>query len=147
MERWSRGRVTGPDAVTNATAARDFACLRSASSRAVERKLIETNPLMGMRRRSAASRKVVRFLSPDEEAMVRAALAARSSPQGTARTSPRSQPPVALCTPYRAIAGDSPVRLAVHPFARLLHTTSGKRKTSRVSKVSGPFAALHVVTA
>ncbi len=30
MERWWRGRVTGPDAVTKATAARDFACLRSA---------------------------------------------------------------------------------------------------------------------
>jgi len=77
MERWWRGRVTGPDAVTKATAARDFACLRSALSRAVEWKLIETNPLMGMRHRSAASRKVVRFLSPDEEAMLRAALAAR----------------------------------------------------------------------
>ncbi len=77
MERWWRGRVTGPDAVTKATAARDFACLRSALSRAVEWKLIETNPLMGMRQRSAASRKVVRFLSPDEEAMLRAALAAR----------------------------------------------------------------------
>jgi len=39
MERWWRGRVTGPDAVTKATAARDFACLRSALSRAVEWKL------------------------------------------------------------------------------------------------------------
>lgn len=77
IERWWRGRVTGPDAVTKATAARDFACLRSALSRAVEWKLIETNPLLGMRQRSAASRKVVRFLSPDEEAMLRAALAAR----------------------------------------------------------------------
>lgn len=41
MERWWRGRVTGPDAVTKATAARDFACLRSPLSRAVEWKLIE----------------------------------------------------------------------------------------------------------
>jgi len=77
MERWWRGRVTGPDAVTKATAARDVACLRSALSWAVEWKLIETTPLLGMRQRSAATRKVVRFLSPDEEAMLRAALAAR----------------------------------------------------------------------
>lgn len=77
MERWWSGCVSGPDAVTKATVARDFACLRSALSRAVEWKWIEANPLMGMRRRSAASRKVVRLLSPDEEAMLRAALAAR----------------------------------------------------------------------
>jgi len=77
MERWWRGRVTGPDAVTKATAARDFACLRSALSRVVEWKPIKTNPLVGMRQRSAASCKVVRFLSLGEEAMLRAALAAR----------------------------------------------------------------------
>jgi hypothetical protein len=77
MESWWLGRVTGPDAVTKANAARDFTCLRPALSRAVEWKLIETNPLMGTRQRSAASRKVVRFPSPDEEAMLRAALAAR----------------------------------------------------------------------
>lgn len=56
MERWWRRRVAGPDAVTKATAARDLACLRSALSRAVEWKLIETNPLMGMRQRLGASR-------------------------------------------------------------------------------------------
>lgn len=77
MERWWRARVTGPDAFTKATAARDFACLRSALSRAVGWKLIETSPLMGMRQRSADRRKVVRFLPPGEEAMLRAALAAR----------------------------------------------------------------------
>lgn len=60
MERWWRGRITGPDAVTKATAARDFACLRSALSRAVEWKLIDKNPLMGIHHRSAASRKVER---------------------------------------------------------------------------------------
>lgn len=108
MERWWRGRVTGPDAVTKATGARDFACPRSALSRAVEWRLIETNPLMGMRQRSAASRKVVWFLPPDEEVMLRAALAARSNRQGTTRTSPCSQLPVAFCTRNRAIAGSSP---------------------------------------
>jgi len=64
MERWWRGRVSGPNAVTRATAARDFACLRSALSRAVEWKPIEINPLLGMRQRSTPSRKVVRFLLP-----------------------------------------------------------------------------------
>lgn len=77
MERWWRGRVTGPNAVTKATAGRDFACLRSALSKAAEWKLIDANPLLGVRQRSAASRKVVRFLSGDEEAMLRIALAAR----------------------------------------------------------------------
>lgn len=64
MERWWHGRVSGPNAVTRATAARDFACLRSALSRAVEWKPIEINPLLGMRQRSTPSRKVVRFLLP-----------------------------------------------------------------------------------
>lgn len=89
MERWWRGRVTGPDAVTKATAARDFACLRSPLSRAVEWKLIEPPP-MGMRQRSAASRKVVRFLSPDEKAMLRAALAARDPAGGEGRANANS---------------------------------------------------------
>jgi len=49
MERWWRAHVTGPDAVTKATAARDFAYIRSAMSRTVEWKLIEINPLIGVR--------------------------------------------------------------------------------------------------
>ncbi|TAA11079.1 DUF4102 domain-containing protein [Pseudoxanthomonas winnipegensis] len=77
MDRWWRDRITGPDAVTKATAGRDFACLRSALSKAVEWRLIEQNPLLGIRQRSVQSRKVVRFLSQDEEARLRSALAAR----------------------------------------------------------------------
>lgn len=77
MDRWWRDRISGPNAVTKATAARDFACLRSALSKAVEWRLIEKNPLMGVRQRSVQSRKVVRFLSADEETRLRAALAVR----------------------------------------------------------------------
>jgi len=77
MDRWWRDRITGPDAVTKATAGRDFACLRSALSKAVEWRLIEQNPLLGIRQRSVQSRKVVRFLSKNEEARLRSALAAR----------------------------------------------------------------------
>lgn len=79
MERWWRDRVTGVGAVTKATAARDFACLRSALSKGVEWGLIETNPLLGMRQRSVQSRKVVRYLSVDEEARLRAGLGERDA--------------------------------------------------------------------
>lgn len=86
MDRWWRDRITGPDAVTKATAGRDFACLRSALSKAVEWRLIEQNPLLGIRQRSVQSRKVVRFLSQDEEARLRSALAARDQTGVRGRT-------------------------------------------------------------
>jgi integrase len=86
MDRWWRDRITGPDAVTKATAARDFACLRSALSKAVEWRLIERNPLLGIRQRSVQSRKVVRFLSINEEATLRAALVARDQAAVQGRT-------------------------------------------------------------
>ncbi|RYG39278.1 MAG: DUF4102 domain-containing protein [Burkholderiales bacterium] len=60
--------------VTRATASRDFACLRSALSKAVELKLLSSNPLLGVRHKNAASRNVVRFLSVDEESRLRSAL-------------------------------------------------------------------------
>ena len=60
--------------VTRATASRDFACLRSALSKAVELKLLAINPLLGVRHKNAASRNVVRFLSVDEESRMRSAL-------------------------------------------------------------------------
>lgn len=77
IEQWWRGRISGDKAVSKVTAARDIACLRSALSKAVEWKLIEANPLLGMRQASVQSRKVVRFLSTDEEARLRATLATR----------------------------------------------------------------------
>lgn len=60
--------------VSRTTASRDFTCLRSVLSRAVEWKLLDSNPLLGLRHKNVASRKVVRFLSVDEEARLRTAL-------------------------------------------------------------------------
>ncbi|WP_313642461.1 site-specific integrase [Stenotrophomonas sp.] len=81
INRWWNARLAMKSAtgrtVQRVTAHRDFACLRSALSKAVEWKLIDVNPLLGVRQRSVQSRKVVRFLSADEEARLRAMMAAR----------------------------------------------------------------------
>lgn len=80
LNRWWANRVApGGDnrGVVRATAHRDFAALRAALSKAVEWKLLDRNALLGMRQKSAQARKIVRFLSPDEEASLRSALAIR----------------------------------------------------------------------
>lgn len=81
IDRWWLERLSGTSRrkkpVTKVTAYRDLATLRAALSMAVEWKLLEQNPLLGMRRRSVESRKIVRFLSPDEETRLRVALTAR----------------------------------------------------------------------
>lgn len=87
IDRWWRDRVNGEGRVTKATAARDLACLRSALSKAVEWKLLDRNPLLGLRQKSVESRKIVRFLSPDEEARLRAALTERDRQLAAARAS------------------------------------------------------------
>lgn len=83
IEAWWRTRVhVTADLkrpVSKATASRDLACLRSALSRAVEWRLLDSNPLMGMRNKTVASRKVVRYLSLDEEARLRQALLRRDA--------------------------------------------------------------------
>lgn len=87
IDRWWRGRVVGDGAVTKATATRDLACLRSALSKAVEWKLLERNPLLGLRQKSGEPRKVVRFLSADEETRLRRALTERDRQLAAARAS------------------------------------------------------------
>ena len=80
IDRWWRDRLTddGSSArVTKATAYRDLATLRAALSMAVEWKLLERNALLGMRQKATESRKIVRFLSPAEEARLRQAMSAR----------------------------------------------------------------------
>lgn len=79
VDRWWRDRLSADasNRVARATAYRDLATLRAALSMAVEWKLLEQNPLLGMRQRGVESRKIVRFLSPDEEARLRKALVAR----------------------------------------------------------------------
>lgn len=85
VDRWWVDRIT--NGVTKATASRDLACLRSALSKAVEWKLLDVNPLLGLRNRTVESRKVVRFLSPDEAQRLRAALGARDAALIAARAS------------------------------------------------------------
>lgn len=83
IESWWRARVhaIGPDEplVTKATASRDLACLRSALSKAVEWRHLAANPLLGMRNKSFGSRKVVRYLTDDEELRLRSALKHRDA--------------------------------------------------------------------
>ncbi|MDR7099170.1 integrase [Lysobacter niabensis] len=79
VDRWWRERLSDGQGkqVAKATAYRDLATLRAALSMAVEWKLLQTNALLGMRQKAVESRKIVRFLSPAEEARLRQALTAR----------------------------------------------------------------------
>lgn len=87
IDRWWRARITGDRAVSKATATRDLACLRSSLSKAVEWKLLDQNPLLGLRQKSVESRKIIRFLSPDEEKRLRSALIERDQRLAAARAS------------------------------------------------------------
>lgn len=91
IDEWWRSRVHARGGqgrpVCKATASRDLACLRSALSRAVEWKLLETNPLLGLRNKTVASRKVVRYLSEAEERRLRSTLAHRDNYIAAARAS------------------------------------------------------------
>lgn len=92
MESWWRSRLTTVSEATGkpvqrATAGREFAGLRSALSKAVEWKLLEQNVLKSMKIKGTEARKVVRHLSPDEEARLRAALKRRDGYMIAARES------------------------------------------------------------
>ena len=92
VERWWLTSLTTPSRetgvpMTKVTASRNFACLRAALSRAVEWNLLESNPLMGIRKKTVASRSVVRFLSKDEEARLRQTLRYRDDHMIAARKS------------------------------------------------------------
>ena len=82
IDAWWRKRLTTATTKTGkppskATASRDLSCLRSALSKAVDWKLLTQNPLMGLRDKTVPSRKVVRYLSIEEEARLRDALTRR----------------------------------------------------------------------
>lgn len=81
VDRWWRERLSEGEGkqVAKVTAYRDLATLRAALSMAVEWKLLASNALLGMRQKAVESRKIVRFLSPAEEARLRQALAARDA--------------------------------------------------------------------
>jgi integrase len=79
IDRWWRDRLSNGQgkSIAKVTAYRDLATLRAALSMAVEWKLLESNALLGMRQKAVESRKIVRFLSSDEEGRLRQALTAR----------------------------------------------------------------------
>ncbi len=92
VERWWDLRLSGNSTrngqrVAKATLSRLVAMLRSALSKAVEWKLLERNPLLGMRLKSVEARKVIRYLSADEESRLRDALASRDAKSSAARIS------------------------------------------------------------
>ena len=74
-------------AAKKATASRDLSCLRSALSKAIEWGLLKENPLFGLRNKTVQSRKVVRYLSEDEEVRLRKALRRRDDEIIAARES------------------------------------------------------------
>ena len=92
VEQWWAKRLNGSltrngDRVARATLSRLVAMLRSALSKAVDWKLLERNSLLGMRQKSVESRKVIRYLAPDEEMRLRTGLAVRDAALKAARVS------------------------------------------------------------
>ncbi len=91
VDRWWTERLSqktrAGGVVSKATASRDLACLRAALSRAVKWGLLDRNPVMDAQSRPVEARKVVRYLSPSEEASLRSALTARDAKLVAARAS------------------------------------------------------------
>lgn len=63
--------------ISPVTVNRDLDRIRAALNKAVEWKMIETNPLAGVKRSKVEDQPRVRFLEPDEERRLRSALASR----------------------------------------------------------------------
>ncbi|HZY34715.1 MAG TPA: site-specific integrase [Rhodanobacter sp.] len=79
IDRWWNERLTLVSVKTKrpvgkVTATREIAALRSALNKAIEWGFLETNPLARLRQRAVEARKVVRYLSADEEVRLRRAL-------------------------------------------------------------------------
>jgi integrase len=82
VDRWWSDRIATISLKTKApvskvTASRELAALRSALSKAQEWGFVEINPLAKMRQKMIVARKVVRYLSADEERRLRNALSGR----------------------------------------------------------------------
>jgi integrase len=77
LERWRSARLKAE--TTARTCNRDISSLKAALSRAVEWKLLARNPLGDVKLLREDEGGVVRYLTPDEETRLRAALAARDA--------------------------------------------------------------------
>lgn len=83
-DRWWERRTRQ---VSKASASRELAILRSALSKAVEWRFLSQNPLSGLKRKTVAARKIVRYLSDAEETRLRGVLGNRDRFMVTARQS------------------------------------------------------------
>lgn len=82
IDRWWAERILTVSAkskapVSKVTASRELAALRSALRKAVEWDLLDANPLTKVRQKIVEARKVVRYLTPDEERRLLNALVER----------------------------------------------------------------------
>lgn len=101
IDRWWTHRVTmtserSGKLISRATASRELASLRAALAKAFEWKLVSLEPAAIVRVKSVAAEKVVRYMTPEEEASLRATLRSRDARWITSqlRRSPsRSAPP------------------------------------------------------
>jgi integrase len=85
VERWRSARLK--DGKKAATVNRDLNTLRGALSRAVEWGMLSTHPLAKVKASRTDTRAIVRFLAPDEDKRLRAALAARDEARRDERRS------------------------------------------------------------
>jgi integrase len=82
-EKWRKARLQA--GTQPATVNRDLSALKAALSRAVEWELIDRNPLVNVKPARVDTAGIVRYLSADEEARLRKALAERDSDKRAAR--------------------------------------------------------------
>ncbi|MDZ4328227.1 MAG: site-specific integrase [Pseudomonas sp.] len=91
IDRWSAARLAATNRlgkrVGKVTVGRDLASLRSAMTKAVEWKLLSTNALLDIKQKGAEARKVVRYLTTDEESRIREQLASRDARLAKGRAS------------------------------------------------------------
>lgn len=92
IDRWWRERLAtiSPKTKTpvgKATASRELAALRSALTKAAEWGFIDTNPLLKLRQKTVEARKVVRYLTSEEETRLRQTMIQRDQRLLRARAS------------------------------------------------------------
>jgi integrase len=77
IEKWRTGRFKA--GISAATVNRDLAALRGALSRAREWKLVRVHPMIDVKASKVDAREHIRYLTPEEETRLRAALTARDA--------------------------------------------------------------------
>jgi integrase len=87
IERWRTARLKGADAVTKATANRDLAALKACLSKAVQWGILADHPLRSVKLSKEDRGGVVRYLTPEEDARLRAALTRRDDHRRALRAS------------------------------------------------------------